>query len=108
MQQEEQPQLEEQQQQVSSIDGKLSDHKVRYNCNTNFIGSGTVVRSGNSTGSSPHPLNGLLTTILTTVNGNTVTLAAILEEQKRLSDSITELQQKSFSIEGSVYKVLCI
>ena len=52
-------------------------------------------------------MHGLLNTILTTIQGNTTTLAGILDEQKRLSDSIIELQQKSFTIEGSVYKV-CI
>ncbi|KAL5496649.1 hypothetical protein EMCRGX_G012982 [Ephydatia muelleri] len=66
--------------------------------------SATVIGSGSSTGSPPHPLNGLLNTILTTIQGNTTTLAGILDEQKRLSDSIIELQQKSFTIEGSVYK----
>ncbi|KAL5488813.1 hypothetical protein EMCRGX_G017817 [Ephydatia muelleri] len=66
--------------------------------------SATVIGSGSSTGSPLHPLKGLLNTILTTIQGNTTTLAGILDEQKWLSDSIIELQQKSFTIEGSVYK----
>eukprot|EP00731_Ephydatia_muelleri_P023102 Em0015g685a len=44
-----------------------------------------------SPGSPPHPMNGLLNT---TIQGNTITLAGILEQQKRLSDSIIVLQQK--------------
>eukprot|EP00731_Ephydatia_muelleri_P019479 Em0012g304a len=68
--------------------------------------SATVIGSGSSTGSPLHPLKGLLNTILTTIQGNTTTLAGILDEQKWLSDSIIELQQKSFTIEGSVYKAM--
>ena len=62
---------------------------------------------GSSASSPPHPLNGLLNIILTTIQGSTITLAGILEDQKQLSDSIIELQQKSFTIEGSAYSVYC-
>lgn len=58
------------QQRVSSSNGKSSDYKAGYDCNTNFIGYGTVVHCGR-----------LLNTILTIVDENTNSLAAILRNR---------------------------
>ena len=52
-----------------------------------------------------HPLTSQLNALAATVNGNTLTLSSILLEQKKIMDAVKELQQRSFSIENSVFKV---
>ncbi|KAL5468845.1 hypothetical protein EMCRGX_G029968 [Ephydatia muelleri] len=53
----------------------------------------------------PHPLTPQLNALAATVNGNTLTLSNILLEQKKIMDAVKELQQRSFSIENSVFKI---